>query len=140
MPTRDTGSSREGLCVHVSPQSLREPAASPSSLPPPPAATQVKTGGDEGTIPPRTKEPPEEQTLSLSISVDVPSTPPGDMLASRAGRPKSVSGKEEPDRIEEEEVEAGPFDTYFNPEDSAEDEEGEEEDGAEQDFPEDEGG
>ena len=34
MPTRDTGSSREGLCVHVSPQSLREPAESPSSLPP----------------------------------------------------------------------------------------------------------
>ena len=66
-----------------------------------PIVTQVNPGGDKGDIPPRAKDPPEEQLLSLIRSVYVPSIPLGDMFASRVGRPDSVGGKEDPDGIEE---------------------------------------
>ena len=95
--------------MHVSLQILHKLASNPPSSSMTPTFTQVDPGVDKGTILPRAEDTPKSQASAWSRFRYVPSTPPGDMFAVRAGRPKSVGGEEDTNSIVVEvEAEAEP--------------------------------
>ena len=71
-PEENLGHPGAGFRAHVSLQSRRETAASLRALTPPPAITQGEPVGDEGAIPPRKKDPLEEQAFVEVRYGDVP--------------------------------------------------------------------
>ena len=65
-----------------------------------PSWSGTRLCGGKGGSPTGSKDLLKVQTFSLDRSVDVPTTPPGDMFAGRVVRPESVGDVEDPNGME----------------------------------------